>query len=108
MVRCPVHDDRTPSCSLDLRGTGLWNCHRCGEGGDVWNLIMKKEGTDFRGARAAAATLGFATGDAGGGDDLVPEGRFARSRGVPDSARNRSGRGGYVPAGLRRRPPSGP
>src|SRR5690606_4903428 len=41
-VRCPLQEqDRTSSMSVNL-ADGLWNCHSCGEGGDVWNLIMIK------------------------------------------------------------------
>ena len=33
-VKCPFHDDRTASMSLNLRD-GLWNCHVCNEGGGI-------------------------------------------------------------------------
>jgi len=40
MVRCPWHDDRTPSCHVDgRRGAILAKCHSCGEGGDVLALV---------------------------------------------------------------------
>ena len=42
-TRCPVHDDNTPSASVNT-GSGLWHCHACGNGGDVYELIQIKEG----------------------------------------------------------------
>jgi hypothetical protein len=34
--RCPAHDDRHPSCSVQERdGCLLWRCHACQAGGDV-------------------------------------------------------------------------
>jgi hypothetical protein len=51
VIRCPVHEDRTPSCSVQLRdGALLWNCHGCGEGGDVLDLIAAVRGIN-RGSR---------------------------------------------------------
>lgn len=35
----PAHDDRHPSCSVNL-DTGLWNCFSCGTGGDLIKLGM--------------------------------------------------------------------
>ena len=46
---CPFHEDKTPSLSVD-RGKGLYNCFGCGESGDVFNLVQKMEGLDFKGA----------------------------------------------------------
>jgi DNA primase catalytic core len=44
---CPFHDDKTPSLSVD-RGKGLFNCFGCGESGDVFDLVQKIEGIDFK------------------------------------------------------------
>lgn len=45
---CPMHDDHTPSLIVDPRKQ-LWNClGACGEGGDVYKLVMKLDGVDFR------------------------------------------------------------
>ena len=46
---CPFHEDKTPSLSVD-RGKGLFNCFGCGESGDVFNLVQKMEGLDFKGS----------------------------------------------------------
>ena len=51
-VKCPFHgggNERTPSCKLDdARGT--FYCFGCHESGDIFSLIMKKEGVDFSSA----------------------------------------------------------
>jgi DNA primase catalytic core len=44
---CPWHEDKTPSLSVD-RTKGLYNCFGCGESGDVFNLVMKMKGLDFK------------------------------------------------------------
>jgi hypothetical protein len=101
MAPCPLHDDNTPSFSYHL-DRGLWKCHSCGEGGDSYTLLMKKEPTDFAGARALASSLALATGDAGGGDERVSGSAYAGRRAVSPRSRNQQGRGGYVPAWRRR------
>jgi len=47
--RCPIHRGDNPS-AFAWTDDGLWFCHRCGEGGDVIQLIEKTLDTDFRGA----------------------------------------------------------
>lgn len=37
LIRCPIHDDDTPSLNVDET---LWYCHGCGKGGDIFNLIQ--------------------------------------------------------------------
>ncbi|MEU8133214.1 CHC2 zinc finger domain-containing protein [Streptodolium elevatio] len=101
MVRCLLHEDRTPSMSYRL-DEGLWNCHSCGAGGDSYSMIMKKEDTDFRGARALAASLNLAEGDAGGSGDDLSGARYGRRRAVSPRPGNRSSGGGYIPAWRRR------
>ncbi|WP_460082445.1 CHC2 zinc finger domain-containing protein [Streptomyces variabilis] len=101
MARCPLHEDNTPSLSFNT-DMGLWKCHSCGEGGDSYTLIMKKENLDFGGARALAASLALATRDVGGGDERVSGSAYGGRRSVPPRSRNRKGRGGYVPAWRRR------
>lgn len=46
---CLVHDEDNPSMNVSLR-EGLWHCHSCGQGGDSWTLIQKKEDLDFKSA----------------------------------------------------------
>jgi DNA primase len=45
--RCPWHDDKTPSLSVD-REKGLYNCFGCGESGDVVTLVEKMKGLPFK------------------------------------------------------------
>lgn len=51
-VKCPFHgggNERTPSCKLDDT-KGTFYCFGCHESGDIFALIMKKEGLDFSSA----------------------------------------------------------
>ena len=49
MCRCPFHEDKRASMSLD-REKGLFNCFGCKTSGDVFDFIRKTEHTDFPGA----------------------------------------------------------
>jgi DNA primase len=49
MGRCPFHDERTPSFSVEPVAK-LYNCFGCGESGDVFDFVMKTENLDFTGA----------------------------------------------------------
>ena len=49
MARCPFHDERTPSFSIDPAAK-LYHCFGCGESGDVFTLVMKLEGLPFEDA----------------------------------------------------------
>ena len=41
-MRCPVHDDRVASASVN-RSKGLWFCHACGAGGTATDMVMAVE-----------------------------------------------------------------
>jgi DNA primase len=45
--RCPWHDDKEPSLSVD-REKGLYHCFGCGESGDAFSLVEKMKGVGFR------------------------------------------------------------
>jgi DNA primase len=47
--RCPFHEERTPSFSVDP-AKGLYFCHGCGKGGDVFTFVRETQGLDFAGA----------------------------------------------------------
>src|SRR5208337_5680619 len=44
--RCPFHDDKNPSLTIDSR-KGRWRCFGCGEYGDAAKLVMKLNGVGF-------------------------------------------------------------
>jgi DNA primase len=46
---CPFHDERTPSFSISTADK-VFYCFGCGEGGDVFDFVMKSDGFDFVGA----------------------------------------------------------
>jgi DNA primase len=46
MAVCPFHQEKTPSLHISP-DKGMWYCHGCGEGGDVFGFIMRMEGLDF-------------------------------------------------------------
>lgn len=62
-IRCPWHDEHTPSCSVRLAddGTIAVNCFGCGKTGDVLTLIAHARGfdltRDFRDVLRAGAEL---------------------------------------------------
>ncbi|MFP5224211.1 MAG: DNA primase [Actinomycetota bacterium] len=55
VARCPFHDEKTPSFSMDP-ASNLFYCFGCGEGGDVFTLIRRLDGLDF--AEAAERLAG--------------------------------------------------
>lgn len=47
LVRCPAHSEKTPSCSVQRKGSGLlWKCHGCDAGGDVLSFVATVRGLD--------------------------------------------------------------
>ena len=43
---CPFHGEKSPSFKVNP-ATGLWHCFGCGEGGDVFSYVQKREHLDF-------------------------------------------------------------
>lgn len=64
IVRCPWHEDRSPSCSVRVArdGTIAVRCHACGATGDALSLVAQVHGINlrrsFRDALATAAEVG--------------------------------------------------
>jgi len=54
-IRCPFHDDKTPSANFNTE-SGLWNCHTCDKGGSPIDFLMDK-GLDFKAALAEVGRL---------------------------------------------------
>jgi hypothetical protein len=98
MAHCPLHEDRTPSLSLNLR-SGLWKFHSCGRGGDSYTLIMELEGIDFVRARTLAAAVGLAAAGPGGSDHHLSGSRYATGRTISTGPRYRPRSGGRVSPG---------
>src|SRR6056297_4094958 len=45
-VRCPFHEDKTPSMSINM-STGMFNCFGCGKKGSAFDFYMAKHGVSF-------------------------------------------------------------
>lgn len=78
-IRCPFHQERTPSCKL-YEGEGGFHCFGCGRGGTVIDLVMGLFGLDFRQA-LVRLDLDFSIGAIGEGPALPPPERPADRRG---------------------------
>ena len=52
---CPFHDEKTPSFMVDP-AKQLYHCFGCGEGGNVFTFLRKKEGLEFREAAERLAS----------------------------------------------------
>jgi DNA primase len=54
MGRCPFHDERTASFSVDAERK-LYHCFGCGVGGSAFDFVMATEGVDFPGSLESLA-----------------------------------------------------
>ncbi len=63
LALCPLHDEKTPSFSLsDERG--VFYCFGCGEKGDIFSLVMRKQNISFAAAvKVIAGQAGVALPD---------------------------------------------
>jgi len=83
VVRCPFHDEKTPSCIISPK-TNLFNCFGCGAGGSVIDWVMKTQGLSFRFAcEILQKDLGLVADSAGG---VAPKARNTTTKLAPPLA----------------------
>ena len=92
-VRCAFHGDRVKSARLNLDNGGF-RCFGCDMAGDVYSLIMKKEGVNYGEAKQIAERI---TGESNGELRANPK----RNPAVSGESRYNRGDGAYVPPRLR-------
>lgn len=80
---CPFHTEKTPSFYV-FPDRGTWRCFgSCGEGGDLFSFVQKRENVDFRGAlRMLASEAGVQLSV----DDARKRGQHARLAAVMSAA----------------------
>lgn len=78
---CIVHEETRASMSVNLEEQVV-QCFSCGFAGDAFNIIMKREGYDFKRAAEASAQFESAPDDAGRKD--VPTVLGRHRSGVPE------------------------
>lgn len=61
-IKCPFHEDGHASAGINF-DEQRFKCHGCGVGGDVYDLIMHREGGNYSEAVKFAQTISL-TGDA--------------------------------------------
>ena len=92
-VRCAFHGDRVKSARLNLDNGGF-RCFGCDMAGDVYSLIMKKEGVGYGEAKQIAERI---TGESNGELRRKPK----RNPAVSGESRYNTGDSAYVPPRLR-------
>lgn len=73
---CPFHSEKTPSFMVSP-GRQSYHCFGCGEGGDVFSFVMKREAVDFAEAlQMMAKRAGVQLTQRKGGDSKVKQRLF--------------------------------
>lgn len=92
-VRCAFHGDRVKSARLNIDNGGF-RCFGCDMAGDVYSIIMKKEGVGYVEAKQIAERI---TGESNGELRAKPK----RDSSVSGESRYNRGDSAYVPPRLR-------
>lgn len=92
-VRCAFHNDHVKSARLNIDNGGF-RCFACDMAGDVYSLIMKREGVTYGEALKIAERI---TGESNGELRRKPK----RSTSVSGESRYNRGNSAYVPPRLR-------
>lgn len=92
-VRCAFHNDHVKSARLNI-AIGGFRCFACDMAGDVYSIIMKKEGVNYGKALEIAEGI---TGESNNQLRAKPR----RGNAVPSESRYNRGDGAYVPPRLR-------
>ena len=93
-LRCVFHNDHVKSARLNIDGGG-YRCFACDMAGDVYSIIMKREGVDYGKALKIAEGI---TGESNG--ELRKKSR--RGGSVSGESRYNKGDSDYVPPRLRK------
>jgi DNA primase len=93
-VRCAFHGDRVKSARLNTENGGF-RCFGCDMAGDVYSIIMKKEGVTFNEAKQIAERI---TGESNGELRSKPR----RDSSVSGESRYNRDNGSYVSPRLRK------
>ena len=97
-MKCPFHSDSHASAAVNY-DKNAFICHGCGVKGDVYSLIMYKEGGDYREALKFAASV-LATGNT----EIREQDRTRKGLSIKPSSLGR--RGKHISLGGGRRPTS--
>ena len=97
-MKCPFHNDSHASAAVNY-DKNAFICHGCGVKGDVYSLIMYKEGGDYREALKFAASV-LTTGNT----EIREQDRTRKGLSIKPSTLGR--RGKHISLGSGRRPTS--
>lgn len=92
-IRCAFHNDKVKSARLNLENGGF-RCFACDMAGDVYSIIMKKEGVKYGEAVKIAERI---TGEVHGKVRTEPR----QGDGLPSESRYNKRNRGFVPSRIR-------